>query len=189
MKSLYGDGLEPAAPVVANSFGASGSAVRRYAAAPPPPTFHSVPVESSSVSCETLKLSLMDAADSNLPSDFGAVGSVRSTTSTWSPPSSHACVQSGFTKLAMCPDPRPAPVSPSGRTEITVGDVGSTMLTTYMIEPRSLASRSFTTIRTSPQRSTSSFSKCGSGSSPTIWGAAGVAMSSTVTPLQPLTKA
>ena len=44
-----------------------------------------------------------------------------------------------------------------------VGVVGLAMLTTYMIEPTSFASRSFTTSNVLPQRSTSSFSKCGSG--------------------------
>ena len=97
-----------------------------------------MPVLSSSVSCVTLKASLSDAADSNLPSDLGAVGMVRSTTSTWSPPSTHACEQSVFTKLAMWPEPRPLPVRPSGRTALTAGVVGFAMLTTYMTEPRSL---------------------------------------------------
>src|SRR3954468_22808784 len=115
MKSLYGDGLRPAAPVVPTSFGLSGLVVSLYAAAPPPPTFQTVPVLSSSVSCDTLKAALNDAADSNLPSDRGAVGTVRSMTSTWSPPSTQACVQSVLTKLAMWPEPRPDPVSPSGR--------------------------------------------------------------------------
>ena len=36
----------------------------------------------------------------------------RSTTSTWSPPSTHACEQSGLTKLAMWPEPRPLPGQP-----------------------------------------------------------------------------
>jgi hypothetical protein len=43
--------------------------------------------------------------------------------------------------------PRPLPVSPSGKIASTVGDVRFAMLRTYMIEPRSLASRSFTTAR------------------------------------------
>src|SRR3954452_10681044 len=124
MKSLYGDGLRPASPVVPSRCGARGSAVSWYAAAPPPPTFHTVPVLSSSVSCETLKASLIDAADSNFPSERGALGIVRSTTSTWSPPSIHACVQSVLTKLAMWPEPRPLPVRPSGRMALTLGDVG-----------------------------------------------------------------
>src|SRR3954454_25415888 len=109
MKSLYGEGLRPASPVVPSSSGFSGLVVSLYAAAPPPPTFQTVPVLSSSVSCDTLNASLIDAADSNLPSDLGALGVVRSTTSTWSPPSTHACEQSGFTKFAMCPEPRPLP--------------------------------------------------------------------------------
>jgi hypothetical protein len=50
-----------------------------------------VPVLSSSVSWLTLKASLREAADSNFPSDLGAVGTERSTTSTWSPPSTQAC--------------------------------------------------------------------------------------------------
>ena len=166
MKSLYGEGLRPASPVVARSCGFSGLVVSLYAAAPPPPTFQTVPVLSSSVSCETLNASLIDAALSNLPSECGAFGSVRSTTSTWSPPSTHACEQSGFTKLAMWPEPRPLPVRPSGSTASTTGWVGVEMSITYMIEPRSLASRSFTTSRTLPHRSTSSFSKWGSGSAP-----------------------
>ena len=40
-------------------------------------------------------------AEDSWPSDVGAARSVRSTTSTSSPPSIHACVQSAFTKLAM----------------------------------------------------------------------------------------
>ena len=63
------------------------------------------------------------------------------------------------------------------------------MLTTYMTEPRSSTSRSLTTISVFPHRSTSSFSKCGSGSAPTSFGDAAFAMSSTVTPAQPLTYA
>jgi hypothetical protein len=114
---------------------------------------------------------------------------VRSTTSTWSPPSIHACEQSGLTKLAMWPEPRPVPVSPSGRTALIDGSVGLAMLTTYITDPRSFASRSLTTISVSPQRSTSSFSKCGSASSPATRGDCGCAMSSTVTPLQPVTYA
>src|SRR6478672_5397550 len=136
MKSLYGEGLRPASPVVASSCGASGSDVSLYAAAPPPPTFQTVPVLSSSVSCETLNASLIDAADSNLPSERGADWIVRSTTSTWSPPSTHAWVQSGLTKFAMWPEPRPLPVSPSGSTAAIDGDVGFAMLITYMSEPR-----------------------------------------------------
>ena len=61
------------------------------------------------------------------------------------------------------------------------------MLTTYMTEPMSFASRSFTTIRVFPHRSTSSFSKCGNGRSPTGCGESAFAMSSTVMPPQPLT--
>ena len=148
-----------------------------------------MPVLSSSVSCETLKEGLFDAADSNLPSERGAAGLVRSTTSTRSPPSSQACVQFDLTKLAMCPEPRPVPLNPSGSTARIVGTVGFAMLTTYITEPRSLAARSLTTISVLPQRSTSSFSKCGSGSSPTTCGDSGRAMSSTVTPLQPVTYA
>ena len=63
------------------------------------------------------------------------------------------------------------------------------MLMTYMTEPMSFASRSLTTISVLPQRSTSSFSKCGSGSAPASCGDAGSAMSSTVIPPQPLTYA
>jgi hypothetical protein len=137
----------------------------------------------------TLKESLSDAADSNLPSERGAVGKLRSTTSTRPPPSTQACVQSCLTKLAMWPEPRPLPVSPSGSTALIEGRVGFAMLTTYMTAPRSLATRSLTTISVLPQRSTSSFSKCGSGSMPTSCGFAGCAMSSTVTPLQPVTYA
>ena len=87
----------------------------------------------------------------------------------------------------MCPEPRPLPVSPSGSTAITRGTVGCSMLITYMIEPRSFASRSLTTSSVFPQRSTSSFSKCGSGSKPATQGASGGEMSSTVTPPQPVT--
>jgi hypothetical protein len=101
-----------------------------YAAPPPPPTFHTVPVLSSSVSCVTRNASLCEAADSNLPSDLGAAWSLTSTTSTWSPPSTHSCEQSLFTKLAMWPEPRPLPVSPSGSTAVKVGEVGFAMLTT-----------------------------------------------------------
>src|SRR3954452_20855863 len=124
MKSLYGDGLRPASPVVPSRCGARGSAVSWYAAAPPPPTFHTVPVLSSSVSCEILKASLIDAADSNFPSERGALGMVGSTPSTWSPPSVHACVQSVLTKLAMWPEPRPLPVRRSGRTLWIFGFAG-----------------------------------------------------------------
>ncbi len=129
----------------------------------------------------------MDAADSNLPSDPGALGTVRSITSTWSPPSTHACEQSGLTKLAMCPEPRPLPVKPSGRIAITLGEVGFARLITYMIDPRSFASLSFTTSRMSPHRSTSSFSKWGNGRTPTSCGESAFAMSSTMMPPQPLT--
>src|SRR3954471_13823855 len=132
MKSLRGDGLTPAFPVVPSRGGFSGFAVKRYPAAPPPPTFQIVPVLSRSVSWLTLNASLFDAADSNLPSERGAVGFERSTTSTWSPPSIHASEQSALTKLAMWPEPRPFPVSPSGRTAWTFGDAGSAMLTTYI---------------------------------------------------------
>ena len=89
----------------------------------------------------------------------------------------------------MWPEPRPLPVRPSGRTALTDGVVRFAMLTTYMTDPRSFASRSLTTISVFPQRSTSSFSKCGSGSSPTSCGESGFAMSSTVMPLHPLTYA
>jgi hypothetical protein len=124
-----------------------------------------------------------------LPSDLGALGMVRSTTSTRSPPSTHACEQSALTKFAMWPEPRPLPVRPSGRTALRRGVVGFAMLTTYMIEPRSLSTRSFTTISVLPHRSTSSFSKWGNGSAPTSRGESAFAMSSTVMPPQPLTKA
>src|SRR4051812_25610480 len=132
MKSLRGDGFTPALPVVPSRRGLSGLVVRRYPAAPPPPTFQTVPVLSRSVSWLTRNASLFDAADSNFPSERGAVGFDRSTTSTWSPPSIHASEQSAFTKLAMCPDPRPFPVRPRGMTASTLGDVGSAMLTTYI---------------------------------------------------------
>jgi hypothetical protein len=186
MKSLYGEGLRPAVPVEASSCGESGLVVSRYPAAPPPPTDHNVPVLSSSVSWVTLK-SLWEATDSNLPSDLGAVGMVRSITSTWSPPSIHACEQSVFTKFAMCPDPRPLPVRPRGRIAETMGAVGFAMLTTYRTEPKSLSTRSLTTISELPQRSTSSFSKWGSARKPTTCGEAAFAMSRTVMPVQPLT--
>ena len=142
---------------------------------------------SSSVSCVTLNASLREAADSNLPTDLGALGTVRSTTSTRSPPSIHACEQSDLTKFAMWPEPRPLPVRPSGRTALTTGAVGLAMLTTYMTEPRSSTARSFTTISVFPHRSTSSFSKWGSGRAPTSRGESAFAMSSTVMPPQPLT--
>src|SRR3954453_6171830 len=74
MKSLYGDGLTPGLPVVASNLGLSGSCVNRYPAAPPPPTFQTFPALSRSVSWLTLKASLFDAADSNLPSERGALG-------------------------------------------------------------------------------------------------------------------
>ena len=89
----------------------------------------------------------------------------------------------------MWPDPRPLPVRPSGSTALIEGLVGLAMLITYMTEPRSLASRSFTTISVFPHRSTSSFSKCGRARKPARPGLAAFAMSSTVRPPQPLTKA
>ena len=96
---------------------------------------------SSSVSWLTLKFGLFDASDSNFPSDLGAVGTDRSTTSTRSPPSTHACEQSALEKFAMWPEPRPLPVRPSGRIALIVGAAGFAMLSTYMIEPRSLVAR------------------------------------------------
>jgi hypothetical protein len=132
--------------------------------------------------------SLFDAADTNSPSDLGALGKVRSTTSTWSPPSTQSCVQSDLTKLAIWPEPRPpSAVPPSGSTARGIGTVRFEMSTTYMTEPRSSSARSFTTISVSPQASTSSFSKWGRGSSPTTCGESASPMSSTVTPVQPLT--
>ena len=89
----------------------------------------------------------------------------------------------------MWPEPRPLPVRPSGRIALTTGEVRFAMLTTYMTEPMSFSSRSLTTISVFPQRSTSSFSKWGSGSAPTSCGESAFAMSSTVIPPQPLTYA
>ena len=72
---------------------------------------------------------------------------------------------------------------------LTTGVRGFATLTTYMTEPRSLSTRSFTTISVFPHRSTSSFSKCGNGRANTVCGESALAMSSTVMPPQPLTYA
>ena len=101
-------------------------------------------------------------------------GSVRSTTSTRSPPSTQASAQSVLTKLAMWPEPRAAAGQAERQDRADVGDVGFAMLTTYMSEPRSCSARSLTTSSLLPHRSTSSFSKCGSGSAPTACGDAGL---------------